>query len=89
MKFIPYCDKIEVEPIKQDQVILSQEQSFEEMGIVVAIGDHVQGIFPELAIGDTLFFVSHGCWKTPEVEGKRHYLVSCDEEFILGYAKAE
>ncbi len=84
MNFVPYDDKIEVEPAQQTTV-LSSEPALEEMGTVVAIGANVRFVKP----GDTLFFVSHGCWKTPEVDGKRHYLVPETPEFILGKAEPE
>ncbi len=79
-KFIPFHDKIEVRPFKQEGIILSQEESLIEAGEVIAIGETVTFVKP----GDTLYFDAWGCSKTPEVDGVRHYVVPEKSELILG-----
>lgn len=81
MKFIPYYNKIVIEPIKQKTVILSDTGNLQERGIVVAIGSAVEFV----KIGDHLFFDAWGCGKTsPDEDGKEYYVVSDDPDVILG-----
>ncbi len=80
MKFIPYDDKIEIEPFSISKIIKSEETSLIEAGKVVAVGSKVTFV----KVGDTLYFDSWGCSKTPEREGKRHYLVAETSAVILG-----
>lgn len=79
MTFIPYHDKIEIRPFKNETVIAS-DQKFHEMGEVVAIGGEVEFV----KVGDILVFTAHGVWETPEIDGVKHYVVSENAEFILG-----
>jgi len=85
MPFIPYKDKIEVDPFKATKIIKSEEVSLIEMGKVVAVGSDVTFV----KVGDILYFDSWGCSKTPEVDGKRHYLVAELSSVILGKENAE
>jgi co-chaperonin GroES (HSP10) len=81
-KFTPWHDKILVEPIKDDS-FLNPDQSKEEMAKVVAIGKSVK----DIRVGDTVFFRGYGLWTTPEVDGKKYYVVTVSPEFILGILK--
>ncbi len=87
MKFIPFRDKIEIKPFKKEQVLLSDEESLIESGIVISIGEDVTFVKP----GDHIFFDSWGCMKTPENENNEfHYVVHEDKNVILGkYESAE
>lgn len=80
MKFTCYHDKIEIKPNKKEGIILSQEEGFVESGEVLQVGSAVEWIKK----GDTIFFESWGCTKTPEVDGVTHYLVSYKPDVILG-----
>lgn len=78
--FIPFDDKIEIRPFQRKSVIQDGSNNFEEYGEVVSVGKDVVFVSP----GDTVFFMSYGCSKTPEVDGVQHYIVPCTSEFILG-----
>lgn len=78
--FIPYGDKIVVEPTTVKPFLQSDQQTYEEVGIVKAIGNKVKFV----KVGDTLFFASWGVLKTSEVDGDVYYVVPESSEFILG-----
>ncbi len=83
-RFIPFPDKIVIEPFEHPGYMPLNEEMFEEMGTVVTVGTNVTFCRK----GDVLFFLAHGCDKTTEVEGKRFYVVTEHSGFILGkYAK--
>ncbi len=79
-----YPHKICVEPLKEKSFFES-EGGLQEMGKVVSVGKGVTFVKK----GDTLFFSSWGCDKTPEVDGKVYYIVSDTAEFILGKINAK
>lgn len=81
-KFVPYPDKIHIEPFKNDEdsILRGEENSFQEMGKVIAVGKDVKFC----KVGDTIFFSSWGTLKTPEVKGVQYYVVSDSPQFILG-----
>lgn len=79
-KFIPYKDKIVVQPITKKSFLLNDQKPLEEMGKVIAIGKDVKFV----KVGDTLFFSSWGVQKTPEVDGVEYYVVPERSEFITG-----
>lgn len=74
--FIPYKDKIVIEPLKKESVIKSDENSLIEAGTVIAVGADVTFVKP----GDTLYFDAWGCSKTPNGD----YVVTDRSECILG-----
>lgn len=78
--FTPYPDKIQIEPIKQDTMLLTEGNQFQEMGKVIAVGSLVKFVKK----GDILYFSSWGVSKTPEINGKQYYVVSESSDFILG-----
>ena len=82
MKFIPYDNKIVIEPSTEKGFLVSEQQPLEEMGKVIAVGKKVKFV----KVGDTLFFSSWGMFKTPEVDkkGTRYFVVPESSEFILG-----
>lgn len=85
-QFIPYFDKIHVKPFKADKpIILSDQESVIEAGVVVAIGRDVTFV----KVGDTIYFDAWGCSKTPEIDGERHYVVPEKSEVILGMSHEE
>ena len=78
--FIPYSDKIQIEPIKQDAILVSDGNQFQEMGKVIAIGSKVKFV----KRGDIVYFSSWGVSKTPEIDGVVYYVVPESSDFILG-----
>lgn len=81
MKFIPYYDKIVVEPIKQKTVIVSDSGNLQEKGKVIAVGECVDFV----KVGDIIYFDAWGCGKTsPTEDGVEYYVVSDDSRVILG-----
>lgn len=78
--FTPYYDKIQIEPIKQDLMLVSEQNQYHEMGKVVSVGSKVKFVKK----GDIVYFDSWGCKKTPEEDGKSYYVISCSDTFILG-----
>jgi co-chaperonin GroES (HSP10) len=78
--FIPYLTKIQVEPVKKDTMLMSDQKDYQEMGKVIAVGSKVKFVKK----GDLLYFTSWGVDKTPEVDGKSYYVVEESSAFILG-----
>lgn len=84
MTFIPFADKIEIEPIEKDSAFLSPDTTYEEMGKVISVGSAVTFVKP----GDTVFFLRHAVWETPAVDGTKHFVVTESPEYILGKVEA-
>lgn len=75
-KFIPFEDKIEVEPFKKEGILVSDERV--KVGKVVAVGSAVKFV----KVGDTLYFEAWACVETDGDE-KRFIVPECSEA-ILG-----
>lgn len=80
MKFIPHPLKVEIKPHKKERIILAQDENLIEAGEVISVGDQVTF----LKVGDIVFFDGWGCSKTPDVNGIIHYVLSVNEDVILG-----
>jgi co-chaperonin GroES (HSP10) len=80
MNFVPYPGKIWFEPIKQESVILSDDDNIVEAGKVLGIGEGVEFCKE----GDTIFFLRYGAEETPEIDGKKYWTVASDSRFIMG-----
>lgn len=80
MKFICYPGKVHFEPIKQESVILSDEDNIVEAGKVIEVGEGVTFVKPN----DIIFFLRYGAECTPEMEGKKYWTVRDCPEFIMG-----
>ncbi len=78
--FVPFGDKIVVEPIVQDTFLVSDTKQKREMGKVIAVGSKVKFV----KVGDTLFFNPWGYFETPEIDGVKHCVIPENSEFILG-----
>jgi len=76
--FIPYDDRIVVEPIKRESMLVSDEKI--ESGKVISVGKKVKFVKK----GDTLFFTAWAWNETPEVDGVRYYVVQESDGLILG-----
>jgi co-chaperonin GroES (HSP10) len=79
MKFIPRWGRIEIEPIKDESLLLSEDKKFVEKGKVIALGDD-NGFCKE---GDVIYFDAYGIYQTPEIDGKSHFIVR-GMEFVIG-----
>lgn len=78
--FKPYHNKIQIEPIKKDTMLMTEQKDYQEMGRVIAVGENVRFVKK----GDLLYFTSWGVDKTPEIDGKSYYVVEDSSAFILG-----
>lgn len=78
--FIPYHDKIVIEPVVQDTFLVSEKSPKREMGKVIAVGNKVKFV----KTGDTLFFNPWGYFETGEVDGVKYCVIPENSEFILG-----
>ena len=87
MKFRPYYDKIEIQPIEKKTAFADAgDKKFYELGIVVAVGRDVTF----LKEGDLVSFDSYGCAKTPkDDDGIEHYIVKVSDETIYGVLEKE
>lgn len=79
MKFVPFPTKILITPSEQLDAF-GNSTGLIEKGIVEEIGKEVKF----LKKGDTVYFNSFGCDKTPEEDGKSFYVVEESSPFILG-----
>lgn len=79
-RFIPYDDKIVIEPMTKKGFLVTDQKPLEEIGKVIAVGKKVK--FAK--VGDLLCFSSWGCTKTPEVDGVEYYVVPEESDFIQG-----
>lgn len=75
----PFGNQILVEPVEQKQVLVSRQKSLCEYGKVLAVGSDVKHV----KVGDTIGFTVWGL-NSLEVEGKKHYFVQEDSQFLLG-----
>ena len=81
MKFIPFDNKIEIQPIENDSAFVNEDTSLIEAGTVVSIGKDVTFV----KVGDIITFDSWGCQKTPQdAEGKFHYVIPEDKNVVIG-----
>jgi hypothetical protein len=71
MKFKPLNLHCEIEPIKQDSFIASQDQMFEEKGKVMSIADGVT----KVKVNEIAYFDSWLCARFIDSEGKTRYLI--------------
>lgn len=91
MTFIPYFDKIQVRPLSvdEDSPIIRDEDNFQEAGIVIATGEGISmRNDPWVKPGDTVYFLSHGCWKT-KVGDEDIWIVPFTADYILGKVEAD
>lgn len=77
-RFVPFPNKVEVEPIRPD-TFLNVDSNVITSGKVLSVGMGVK----YCKVGDTLLFRAYGC-DTIEFEGKNYYIVTIDPQFILG-----
>ncbi len=80
--FIPYYDKIVVEPQTAD--VQWRERGDEEFGLVVKVGSKVKSV----KVGDTLHFKMRGADEI-KLDEKRYYIIGEYPEFISGVVRTK
>ncbi len=80
MNLKPFGKNILIEPQARNTILVSDQGSLCEYGIVVAIGESVE----KVKVGDKLGFVVWGIQKL-EVDEKTYYFLPENEDFILGF----
>lgn len=79
MNITPYGRNILVVPAKKDQVLLSDMNTDEAYGEVIAIGKDVK----EAKVGNIILFTKWGIRDT-EIKGDKAFFVKEDDDFFLG-----
>lgn len=80
-KFIPYFNKVYIKPFEEEGMLRAEGDAFLEKGTVLAVGRDCKF----LKKGDTVFFSSWGCDKTPpDEDGNVYYVLAEQAQFILG-----
>jgi len=74
MIFQPLNKHVEVKPLVQTSVVITQSSTYEEKGEVISIADGVTAV----KVGDVAFFDSYLCAKYPDADGNFRYLVPED-----------
>jgi co-chaperonin GroES (HSP10) len=89
--FIPAHRHVEVEPFKADSIIIDPNAKYEEMGKIMALPYGLQeyDCGTVLKVGDVIFFDSYACRATPEIDGKKHYVVNVFDGGLLGVMRAD
>lgn len=81
-KIQPFGNQILVEPIEKKQILVTNQKSLCEYGTVIAIGDEVN----KIKVGDTVGYTIWGI-NSLEIDGKKHYFLPEDQQFLLGTIK--
>lgn len=81
-KVIPFGNQILVKPIKEESILLTNDEMLLNYGDVVDIGDEVS----KVKVGDKICFTIWGL-NHVEIEDEKHYFVPEDKQFILGFLK--
>ncbi len=81
MPFIPAFGRIEIEPIRSNTFLVSEDKSYIEKGKIVAINE--VDTKPEYGVGDIIYFEAYGIYKTPEENGVSHYVLR-NKTYIIG-----
>lgn len=85
MKFIPWQNSVEIEPLVKKNLILSDRAELIEAGKVIQIGTRVD---EAIKLGDTLHFEAYGVFQTQkDVDGEVHYVVQIADQFIRGISR--
>lgn len=74
MTLIPLNGHVQIEPLKHEEFIASSKQTYEEIGIVVALPPLPNGAIP-LTIGDKVYFDSWLAAKYPNGNDGYYWLV--------------
>lgn len=75
----PIYDQILIKPIEENGILRGDEVSLCEYGEVLDVGNEVENI----KNGDILAFTKWGT-NSVEINGKKHYFLKNESQFILG-----
>lgn len=77
----PVNDHLLIEPVKQESFIASQRDSYEEIGVVVAVPEIITNAYEneKPKVGDKVYFDSWMCAKFPKDKESFYYLVKWDD----------
>lgn len=78
----PYRNNILIEPTSKNKIIGDTSTKY-LYGKVLAIGSEVK----DIKVGDTLGYTMWGTNKIVMADGKEHYFLQDDSQFILGIMK--
>ncbi len=78
----PFGKNIQIEPIENKQVLVSDQGSLCEYGKVIAVGSDVK----EIKVGDTIGYLVWGI-NSLKVGEKKYYFVPETDDFILGHVE--
>ena len=82
MQWQPYKTNILIEPADKNKVIGNTQTKY-LYGKVLAVGSEVK----DIKVGDTLGYTMWGTNKIVMADGKEHYFLQDNSEFILGILK--
>ncbi len=81
----PTIGNIIIEPVVHESFIASQKETYDEIGVVIAIYDSTEESQPEFGVGDKVFFDSWLAAKYPKNETEYYWLVKVED--IRAYEK--
>lgn len=84
MNIEPFGNQILIEPIKKEQILVSDVGTLCEYGNVIAIGDQVEKIKVGDVIGYTVWGVNSLVIDDGSANGKKYYFIPEDQRFVLG-----
>jgi len=80
MKISPFGYNLLIKPVEKKQVLVSEQKSFCEYGVVVAKAPSNDS---RIKVGDVIAYTVWGI-NSVEIENEKFYFVPEDERFILG-----
>lgn len=79
--FIPRYGRIEVDPIKDNTFLVSEDKNYIEKGKIIAFGEGDVNL--HYNVGDIIYFEAYGIFTTPKENDECHYVLR-GEEYIIG-----
>lgn len=70
MNLIPVNNHIIIEPVAHEEFMASERNTYEEVGVVVALYEASTDFLPSAKVGDKVFFDSWLAAKYPNTNGK-------------------
>jgi co-chaperonin GroES (HSP10) len=86
MTITPVNGHLLIEPLKNESFMASQRETYEEVGVVVALAEEL-GIKPVCGIGDRVFFDSYLAAKYPKNEKEDFWLVRWEDVRAIEHAE--
>jgi co-chaperonin GroES (HSP10) len=87
----PVNSHLLIDPVKHDSFVVSQRETFEEIGVVVAVPEEMNiPATPPVSVGDKVYFDSWLAAKFPKNEdGDFYWLVKFEDVRAVEYAQQE